>query len=120
MSSESQLSSNTTLHVAPLEGGGTGLMIFGELDAATEPEVTAALEDAIAGEGPVLIDLRACAFIDSKGIAALAFAAVHLKDQGRTLTLRGVRNRVLRVFDLTGLADNDSIEIEREPEQAGP
>jgi anti-anti-sigma factor len=107
------------VHVAPLEGGGTGLMIFGELDAATEPEVTAALEDAIAADGPVLIDLRACTFIDSKGIAALAFAAVHLKEQRRTLIVRGARDRMLRVFDLAGLANNDSIVIERETKQAG-
>jgi anti-anti-sigma factor len=105
------------VHVAPLESGGTGLMIFGELDAASESEVSEALRKAIAGEGPVLIDLRACGFVDSKGIALLAFVAVHLKDQGRKLILRGVQDRVFNVFELAGLGSNPSIEIER---QAAP
>jgi anti-anti-sigma factor len=104
--------------VAPLETGGTGLMIFGELDAANESEVSEALRDAIAAEGPVLIDLRACGFVDSKGIALLAFVAVHLDDQHRKLILRGVRDRVFRVFELSGLASNSSIEIERTAEPA--
>jgi anti-anti-sigma factor len=108
----------SAVHVAPLEGGGTGLTIFGELDAANGSEASEALERAIAGEGPVMIDLRACGFVDSKGIAVLAFAAVHLKDQERVLILRGVSERVLRVFELAGLAANDSIEIEPEAQFA--
>jgi anti-anti-sigma factor len=104
--------------VAPLEGGGTGLTIFGELDAANESEASEALRRAIAAEGPVLIDLRACGFVDSKGIALLAFVAVHLKEQRRRLILRGVKDRVFTVFDLAGLGSNPSIEIERQAEPA--
>jgi anti-anti-sigma factor len=91
-------------------------MIFGELDAANESEVSEELRRAIAADGPVLIDLRACGFVDSKGIALLAFVAVHLDEQGRKLILRGVQDRVFRVFELAGLASNPSIEIERSTE----
>jgi len=110
--------SGSAVHSAPLEGGGTGLIIFGELDAATEPEMAAAIEEAIAGSGPVLIDLRACGFVDSKGVAVLAQAAFRLNDDGRSLTLRGVQDRVRRIFELTGLSRHSSIEIEPQVDAA--
>lgn len=115
MSRDSPVES-TTAHLAPLAAGGTALTIFGELDLATEPEVRGVLDEALSRSGPMLIDLRACGFVDSTGIALLAHAAITLKREGRELTLRGVQARVMRIFDISGLSADPSITIEPAPE----
>jgi len=110
--SHSQLISDFSVHVAAGQGGGTVVTVFGELDLATAPRVRSALDQAIRAEGDVLVDLRACNFVDSTGIAILAGGALRLKDQGRRLILRGVRERVERIFQLAGLSDDDSVVVE--------
>jgi anti-anti-sigma factor len=106
------------VHVAPTAEGGTDVAIFGELDLATVDRVKAALAEAIAADGQVVIDLRACVFVDSKGIGALVEAALQLHDHGRPLVLRGVQPRVMRTLGIAGLTKWDLLEIEAEPESA--
>ena len=104
------------VHVAPTGDGGTDVAIFGELDLATVDRVRAALADAIEAEGRVVIDLRACGFVDSKGIGALVQAALRLKAQGRPLVLRGVQPRVMRTLGIAGLTGTDLLDIQPQPE----
>jgi anti-sigma B factor antagonist len=101
-----------SVHVADLRDGGRAVTVFGELDMATAPRVRAAIEQAIETEGKLLIDLRACGFVDSPGIAVLAAAAWRRKEQGRVLAIRGLQERVRRTFDLAGLTSQDSVVIE--------
>ena len=108
------------VHVAPAQGGGTDVAIFGELDLATLDKVERALDEAIAAEGRVVIDLRACGFVDSRGIAALVKAALRLRDLDRDLVIEGVQERVMRTFELAGITSMDHMDIRREepPEQS--
>jgi anti-sigma B factor antagonist len=108
------------VHVAPVQGGGTDVAIFGELDLATLDKVEAALDEAIAAEGPVVIDLRACGFVDSRGIATLVKAALRLRDLDRDLVIQGVQERVMRTFELAGITSMEHMDIRREdsPEQS--
>jgi anti-sigma B factor antagonist len=101
-----------SIHVAPTSDGGTDVAIFGELDLATSDKAKDAIDSAIARSGDVVIDLRACPFVDSTGIGVLAQAAVRLREQKRTLTLRGVRDRVRRILDLAGLTKPDLVVVE--------
>ncbi len=102
------------VHVAPTKEGGVEVTIFGELDLATVGRVRTALQQAIAAEGPVVVDLRACVFVDSRGIGALIEAALRLQEGGRRLILRGAQKRVLRTLRIAGLTDWDLLEIEQE------
>lgn len=102
------------VHVAPTAAGGVEVAIFGELDLATVDRVRAAFLEAIAAEGPVVVDLRACVFVDSRGIGALIQAALQLQESGRKLTLRGAQKRVLRTLRIAGLTDSDLLEVEQE------
>lgn len=104
------------VHVAPTPEGGTDVAIFGELDLATIDRVRAALSGAIAAEGAVVIDLRACGFVDSRGIGVLIEAAMRLRERGRKLTLRGVRPRVMRILEVAGLAGSELLDVEPERE----
>ena len=62
----------------------------------------------------MVVDLRACAFVDSRGIAALIEAALRLQEEGRRLIVRGAHARVLRIFQISGLTDSDLLEVEQE------
>jgi anti-sigma B factor antagonist len=101
-----------SVHVAPRAGGGTDVAVFGELDLATAGKVEAAINEAIAAPGQVVIDLRACGFVDSTGIAALVKAAVRLQEQDRGLLLKGVKERVIRILELTGITTMENVGIE--------
>lgn len=101
-----------SVHVAPLAEGGTEVAVFGELDASVAERMREGLDQALRSPGKVVVDLRACSFIDSMGIALLAGAATRLRDQQRQLVLRRVSRRVLRTFEVAGLAGGPSITIE--------
>jgi anti-anti-sigma factor len=101
-----------SVHVGDLRDGGTAVTVFGELDMATAPQVRTAIEQAVDTDGKFVIDLRACGFVDSSGIAVLATAAWRRKDLGRVLVIRGVQERVRRTFDLAGLTSQESIVLE--------
>jgi anti-anti-sigma factor len=103
-----------SVHVAPRAEGGTQVTIFGELDGVTAPQAQEALERAVNEPGKVVIDLRACGFIDSMGIAVIAGAASRLKDDGRHLVIIGAGTRMLRTFEIAGLTDGPLITIEGE------
>jgi anti-anti-sigma factor len=106
------------IHVAPTAEGGTDVTIFGELDLATIDQAQVAIAEAVMAEGDVVIDLRACGFVDSRGIAVLVRAALRLSEQGRHLLLRGVQPRVMRTLEIAGLTKLDMLDVE--PESAEP
>jgi anti-anti-sigma factor len=103
------------VHSAPTGDGGMDITIFGELDLATIEPVKEAVDKALATTGHVVIDLRACPFVDSSGIAVLAHAAIGLREQGRDLLLRGVQARVERTLDVAGLTSSNLLQLEPEP-----
>jgi anti-anti-sigma factor len=107
MRSDAHPYTDFSVHVAPTPGGGTDVAVFGELDLATVGKVEAALEEAIDAPGRVVIDLRACGFVDSTGIGALVKAALRLNEQDR-----GLLQRVLRILDLAGIATLENVAIE--------
>jgi anti-anti-sigma factor len=114
MPSDARPYTDFSVHVAPRLGGGTDVAVFGELDLATVGKVEEALAKAIAAPGEVVIDLRACGFVDSTGIAAIVKTALRLDEQNRRLLVKGVKERVMRTLDLSGITAMDNIGIEPE------
>jgi anti-anti-sigma factor len=110
------------VHVAPHVDGGTEVTIMGELDLATLADTQTALGKALDAEGPVTIDMRACSFVDSRGIAALVGTALRLREQDRDLMIHGVQERVMRTLDRAGITQMDHLDIRaQEPAPgAGP
>lgn len=97
-----------------LEDGVRVITVRGELDLSTAPDLEPALEAAVgAGDVAMLIDLSACEFIDSTGIALLVRAWQHLDgdpaaDNGR-FALCGLNDQVRRLLELSGLSSSLSI-----------
>jgi anti-sigma B factor antagonist len=89
------------------EQGNTVLIVRGEIDVATAPQVQEPLTAAVERGEPVVIDLGECGFIDSTGIAMLVHADRRLRgpagEPGIVLCeLTGQVRRLLEVAGLTG------------------
>jgi anti-anti-sigma factor len=87
------------------EGDDAVVVLAGELDISTSPD----LQDALAGltgEGRrVTVDLAELEFMDSTGLAALLGAHKALQEQGGTLELRHPSKMVIGLVQITGLDD---------------
>jgi anti-sigma B factor antagonist len=95
----------TGLSVVELGLSGTaGIAVRGELELATAPELTAALDDAIRQTtGPFVIDLSQVGFLDSSGIACLIRARALLGRDDRELGLICPPGSARRALELTGV-----------------
>jgi anti-sigma B factor antagonist len=102
-----------------LEDGIRAFTVSGELDLNTAPELERPLERAIAEDGPsVIIDLSACEFIDSTGIAVIVRAWQKLdhrdgNSSGR-LVLCTSNDQVQRLLAITGVESSISIHPDRD------
>ena len=81
--------------------GVTVLRLEGELDLASAPELSSAVQQACTGAAqPVVLDMAAVGFFDSTGVRTL-LEAQHLA--GCDLVLMAPSTAVTRVLDLTRL-----------------
>jgi anti-sigma B factor antagonist len=84
--------------------GVPGVAVRGEVELATAPALTAALEEGIRRtSGAFVVDLVAVDFLDSSGIACLVRARALLGRDDRALALVCPPGRVRRVLELTGI-----------------
>jgi anti-sigma B factor antagonist len=105
--------------VIGLEGDSL-LVLAGELDLATAPELAGVIDQLVA-QGPrdVALDLSGLSFIDSSGIAVLVDAQHRLTEQGRHLSIRAARRSALRVFEIAGLVEFLDVQPEIVAETSG-
>jgi len=89
-----------------VDGSTTVVAIAGEVDLVTAPAVRTALGQVIDGNGLrlLVVDLSGVSFLDSTGIAAVAFAIRQSGDAGVLVRLCCVQPQVLGVLEITGLA----------------
>jgi anti-sigma B factor antagonist len=84
--------------------GDTLLIVRGELDVNTAPQLREALVEAI-GEGGcrVLVDLEGVGFIDSVGLGMLMAGLKRARSRGADLEIIATGRAVLQVFEITGV-----------------
>ena len=81
-----------------------GVAVRGEVELATAPVLTAALEEGIRrSSGAFVLDLAAVDFLDSSGVACLVRARALLGRDDRALALVCPPGSVRRVLELTGI-----------------
>jgi anti-sigma B factor antagonist len=84
--------------------GVAGVAVRGEVELATAPELTVALEEGIRrSSGAFVVDLVAVDFLDSSGVACLVRARALLGRDDRALALVCPPGSVRRVLELTGI-----------------
>lgn len=88
------------------EDGARVLVVGGEIDVATSPELRHRLHQLLdGGASSITVDLSDTSFMDSSGLGVLVGVLKRLRDEQRTdaLVLAGLQDPVRRVFDITGL-----------------
>jgi anti-anti-sigma factor len=93
------------------DAGRTVLVVRGELDFSSAGHLRSELVEATRdGAGPVAVDLSGVTFIDSTGVSLLVESKRRLGESERDLVLRAPSERVRRVLDLSGLAQEFDVE----------
>ena len=93
-------------------GADTVVVVAGELDMLTAPDLAATLEGVV-GTGDVVVDLSGVTFIDSTALQTVMRAERVLGGAGRSLRLEKASSIVLRVLDLTGLTHHFDQSVRR-------
>jgi anti-sigma B factor antagonist len=92
------------------------IVLAGELDMATAPDLSSLLDPLVESGPPELIlDFSGLSFIDSSGLAVLTNAERRLREQGRTLRIRSLRPSALKVFEIAGLMDVLNVAVGQDP-----
>jgi anti-sigma B factor antagonist len=92
-------------HIEELDGALSAVVVAGELDQATVPELQETLVPVMDDASQsLLVDLTECEFIDSSGLAALVAARERLTtSNGRSFAVCCPDTQVRRLLELTGL-----------------
>jgi anti-anti-sigma factor len=98
---------------------GTTLEVSGDIDLATAGHLSEALELCMEWDSGITVDLSAVKFMDSSGVRALIETSQGLNGNA-PLKLRSPQPALVRLFELTKLADLPGIEVVSEAGQGAP
>ncbi len=96
-------------------GGGTLLVLEGEVDPHTTEQLDHAVDGALASTTELVLELSGVTFIDSAGLRSLIRAQRRAEEAGGSLVLRSPRPSTLRVLEITGLTDELTVEPATDP-----
>jgi anti-anti-sigma factor len=93
------------------EDGATIIVVSGELDLATSPELERQFEVAAsdAVRGPLVLDLRRLEFMDSTGLSLLVKAREQAEEAGRPFGVIKGSPQVERLLSLTGVGERIAV-----------
>lgn len=95
----------------PEPDGGLVLRLEGEVDLATVPLISAAVDAGMAGGCTRLVfDLTGVTFMDSSGLQVLVSTRNALDGTGGEMVISALHPDLRRVFELSGLADAFTID----------
>jgi anti-sigma B factor antagonist len=90
--------------------GPRSFRLFGQVDAASAPDVADFLDSFVDQEGDMTLDLRDVEFLDSTGIGLLVRAALRIPGPGR-LVLESPQHSVRRAIELAGLLELPNVQV---------
>lgn len=85
------------------------LALEGRLDTTTSPELETSLSGLLLGVSDLIIDMTDLEYISSAGLRVILKAQKIMSAQG-SMTITGVNESVMEVFEITGFADILTIE----------
>ncbi|MBK8468457.1 MAG: STAS domain-containing protein [Candidatus Phosphoribacter sp.] len=86
-----------------VQGERTIVFVEGEVDVHTAATLRRHLDEAILQGRDIVVDLAKVTFLDSTGLGVLVGRLKAVRAQGGTMRIVGARERVLKVFVITGL-----------------
>lgn len=85
-------------------GGSDVLTLRGEIDVYTAPRLRQAIIDLVdAGARHIVVDMGAVDFLDSTGLGVLVGGLKRVKVQEGELSIVTSQDKILKIFDITGL-----------------
>ena len=90
--------------VGTVDGDVNELKLMGRLDVKAAKEADAAFMQAAAEAKSVVLDMTELDYIASAGLRTLKRLRGAVRANGGTLTLRGVKDEVMEIFEMTGFA----------------
>ena len=85
--------------------GTSVVTLRGEIDVYTAPRLRQTLIDLVdAGSTDIVVDMEKVDFLDSTGLGVLVGGLKRVKDKEGSLKLVANQDRILKIFDITGLA----------------
>jgi anti-sigma B factor antagonist len=88
------------------EGDVTTLMVSGELDVASQPQLAEAISELRhTGHTHVVVDLENLAFLDSTGIGTLVTCAMEAEAEGGWIRVEHAHGMPRRALQITGVLD---------------
>jgi anti-sigma B factor antagonist len=100
------------------ERGTTRLVLVGELDISSAPQLDQELSRLEAKSPPIIVlDLRTLEFMDSTGLRTVVAADARAREQGRRLAIVRGPDAVHRVFSVTRL--DERLDIIDDPAAVG-
>jgi len=104
-SSPIEMSSSGTATRVTRTGGQATITVIGEIDIGSAPELHACLEQCLAeGSTEIILDMSDMTFIDSSGLAEIAYVTRVLKLRGGRVALQKPAPTIRRLLDVVGLA----------------
>lgn len=88
-----------------VESTRTVVHLVGEIDASNSNRLRALLGERVDDDHDVVIDLAGVRFIDSSGLGVLVGALRRFEGTGQALILQAPSASIMRVLEMTGLAD---------------
>src|SRR6266508_2726668 len=85
--------------------GRSVIALRGEIDVYTAPRLREALIDQVeAGASDILVDMTRVEFLDSTGLGVLVGGLSRVKATGGSLEIVATDDKILKIFDITGLS----------------
>jgi len=80
------------------------LTLRGEIDVYTAPRLRQAIIDLVDGGAPrVVVDMEKVDFLDSTGLGVLVGGLKRVKLKDGSLSIVTTQDKILKIFDITGL-----------------
>ena len=87
------------------QGGRSVVSLRGEIDVYTAPRLRQALIDLVEqGSKDILVDMSRVDFLDSTGLGVLVGGLKRVKANDGSLEIVATSDRILKIFDITGLS----------------
>jgi anti-sigma B factor antagonist len=86
------------------------LTVRGEIDVYTAPRLRQAIVDLVdAGSARIVVDMERVDFLDSTGLGVLVEGLKRARNRDGELSIVTSQDKILRIFDITGLNKTFSI-----------
>src|SRR5919204_6378012 len=86
------------------QGEASILTLRGEIDVYTAPRLRQAIVDLVDGGAKrIVVDMERVDFLDSTGLGVLVEGLKRVKTREGTLSIVATQDKILKIFDITGL-----------------